>query len=67
MLILSRNCGKSIVIGDEITITVVGVNGSQVRLGIVAPQDVSVHRKEIHSKIKEKEKKIEPEDGEGDN
>ena len=64
MLILSRNCGKTIIIGDDITITVVGIKGSQVRLGIMAPEDVSVHREEIYKKIKSEEKEVEQDDEE---
>lgn len=51
MLILSRRAGESITIGDEITITVVAVNGSQIRLGITAPRDVRVLREEIYRAI----------------
>ena len=65
MLILSRNCGQSIMIGDDITITVVGIRGSQVRLGIRAPEDISAHREEIYKKIKAEEKKIDQEESEG--
>lgn len=51
MLILSRRIGETIVIADNITITVLGIQGSQVRLGIQAPAEVSVHREEIYRKI----------------
>lgn len=51
MLILTRKSGEVLVIGDEIEITVLGVRGQQVRLGIKAPKDVSVHRQEIYDKI----------------
>jgi len=53
MLILTRNTGEAIVIGDNATITVLGVRGGQVRLGIDAPKEVSVHREEIYHKIKQ--------------
>ena len=53
MLILTRRVGESIVIGDDISISVLGVKGSQVRLGIDAPKDVSVHREEIYQRIQE--------------
>jgi carbon storage regulator len=57
MLILTRRVGETIMIGDEVTVTVLGVKGSQVRIGINAPRDVSVHREEIYQKIQnEKEK-----------
>jgi len=53
MLILSRKLDESIVIGDEIKITILGIKGKQVRLGIDAPTDVAVNREEIHYQIKE--------------
>ena len=52
MLILTRRIGESVVIGDNIKLTVLGVKGSQVRLGIDAPKDVAVHREEIYDRIK---------------
>ncbi len=51
MLILSRRTDESIVIGDEVTITILSVKGKQVRVGITAPPDVSVHREEIYQRI----------------
>lgn len=54
MLILSRNYGQSIIIGDDITVTVIEVRGNQVRLGISAPRDITVHREEIYRKIQDK-------------
>ena len=51
MLILSRRTDESIVIGDEVTITILSVKGKQVRIGITAPSDVSVHREEIYERI----------------
>lgn len=51
MLILTRRIGESVVIGDDIHITVLGVKGNQVRLGVNAPKDVSVHREEIYQRI----------------
>lgn len=52
MLILTRRIGETVVIGDDISITVLGVKGNQVRLGVNAPRDVSVHREEIYQRIK---------------
>jgi carbon storage regulator len=57
MLILTRKLGESVTIGDDIKITVLGVRGRQVRLGIIAPQKVTIHREEIYFKIQEENKK----------
>ncbi|MCH9643381.1 MAG: carbon storage regulator CsrA [Gammaproteobacteria bacterium] len=51
MLILTRRISESVIIGDDVKITVLGVKGNQVRLGIDAPKDVSVHREEIYERI----------------
>lgn len=52
MLILTRRIGESVYIGDEVRLTVLGVRGTQVRIGINAPKDVPVHREEIYYRIK---------------
>lgn len=53
MLILTRRIGESVNIGDDIQITILGVRGNQVRIGIEAPQNVPVHREEIYERIKQ--------------
>ena len=52
MLILTRRVGESVVIGDDVDVTVLGVKGNQVRLGVKAPRDISVHREEIYQRIR---------------
>ena len=51
MLILTRRVGESLMVGEEITVTVLGVKGNQVRIGVSAPKDVAVHREEIYNRI----------------
>ena len=57
MLILTRRVGESLMVGEEITVTVLGVKGNQVRIGVNAPRDVSVHREEIFNRIQDDEAK----------
>jgi len=52
MLILTRRVGETVVIGDDVTVTVLGVKGNQVRLGVNAPKEIAVHREEIFERIK---------------
>ena len=53
MLILTRRVGETLMVGDDVSVTVLGVKGSQVRIGINAPKDVGVHREEIYHRIQQ--------------
>jgi carbon storage regulator len=55
MLILTRRVGETVMIGDEVTVTVLGVKGNQVRIGVNAPKNVAVHREEIYDRIKKEQ------------
>jgi carbon storage regulator len=55
MLILTRRVGESLMIGDEVNVTVLGIKGNQVRIGVNAPKDVAVHREEIYQRIQQEQ------------
>ena len=60
MLILTRRVGETVMIGNDVTVTVLGVKGNQVRVGVNAPRDVAVHREEIFERIKREEQGLDP-------
>ena len=57
MLVLTRKIGETVIIGDNVTVTVLGIQGGQIKFGINAPKDVSVHREEIYERIKREGKR----------
>lgn len=63
MLILTRKVNESLLVGDDVKLTVLGIKGGQIRIGISAPRDVSVHRQEVYERIQQEQKGLKEAEG----